>query len=231
MILALDWAEANDPALAALIRERARRLLWRRTATARPGSRRGDDFLSPALTEALLMRRACSTRGVSRLVRRLPARSRRGRARAACSRPPSSPTARTARSPISTASISAAPGAGAGSPTRSTPTLAALARGRPPTPISTPACRTSPATIWASIGWRPSPCWRSEAERPIRRLRRPLSALGRAIAGIMPAGLQASARCARRPDEERAAADLHAGRRQRGAPELTEEAGRASPRR
>src|SRR5690349_22583809 len=25
-------------------------------------------------------------------------------------------------------------------------------------PISTPACHTWPATIWANIGWRPSPC-------------------------------------------------------------------------
>jgi hypothetical protein len=39
MILALEWAEANDPALAGLIRERGRATIMARTATARPGSR------------------------------------------------------------------------------------------------------------------------------------------------------------------------------------------------
>ncbi len=59
MILALDWAEANDQALAGLIRERAR--TWfagdRDCQAWEPG---GDEFLSSALTEALLMRRATS---------------------------------------------------------------------------------------------------------------------------------------------------------------------------
>ncbi len=55
-ILALDYGEANDPALADLIRKRARdHYLGDRNCQAwEPG---GDDFLSPALTEALLMRR------------------------------------------------------------------------------------------------------------------------------------------------------------------------------
>jgi hypothetical protein len=57
LILALEWAEANDAALAALIRERA--LFYygedRDCPAWEPG---GDDFLSSALTEALLMRRA-----------------------------------------------------------------------------------------------------------------------------------------------------------------------------
>ncbi|MEA3051343.1 MAG: hypothetical protein QOG72_246 [Sphingomonadales bacterium] len=56
MILALEWAEANDPALAGRIRERARS--WygedRDCQAWEPG---GDEFLSPALTEALCMRR------------------------------------------------------------------------------------------------------------------------------------------------------------------------------
>ncbi len=55
MILALEWAEANDAALAGLIRERAR--LWygedRNCQAWEPG---GDEFLSSALTEALCMR-------------------------------------------------------------------------------------------------------------------------------------------------------------------------------
>jgi hypothetical protein len=56
MILAHDWALANDPALAALIAERA--LFYSHEDRACPGwEPGGDDFLSPALTEALLMRR------------------------------------------------------------------------------------------------------------------------------------------------------------------------------
>jgi hypothetical protein len=56
MILALDWAEANDEALAALIRERAQAYYGgdRNCPGWEPG---GDDFLSSALSEALLMRR------------------------------------------------------------------------------------------------------------------------------------------------------------------------------
>jgi hypothetical protein len=56
LILALDWAEANDPALAGLIRERARAYYGgdRDCPAWEPG---GDDFLSPALVEALCMRR------------------------------------------------------------------------------------------------------------------------------------------------------------------------------
>ena len=57
MILALEWAEANDEGLAGRIRERARSYYGRdRDCPAwEPG---GDDFLSSALTEALCMRRA-----------------------------------------------------------------------------------------------------------------------------------------------------------------------------
>ena len=56
LILALDWAQANDEGLAALIAGRARDYYGRdRDCPAwEPG---GDDFLSSALTEALLMRR------------------------------------------------------------------------------------------------------------------------------------------------------------------------------
>jgi hypothetical protein len=56
MILALDWAGANDAALAALIRDRAADHYGedRDCPAWEPG---GDDFLSGALTEALLMRR------------------------------------------------------------------------------------------------------------------------------------------------------------------------------
>jgi len=56
LVLALDWAERFDPALAELIAARARHwFVGDRDCQAWEPS--GDDFLSPALTEALLMSR------------------------------------------------------------------------------------------------------------------------------------------------------------------------------
>lgn len=57
IVLALEWAEANDPVLAALLRERALSYYGGDRAYHgwEPG---GDDFLSGGLVEALLMRRA-----------------------------------------------------------------------------------------------------------------------------------------------------------------------------
>ncbi len=124
-------------------------------------------------------------RPVPRLVRRVPAASRQPASRRACSPPLSSRTARTPRSPISTASTSPAPGAGAASPMRST-RASRRWRWKPPTPISTPACRTSPATIWASIGWPPSPCWRSNRKIPAVPRRRP----GSSLAFVLGPGLR-----------------------------------------
>ena len=59
LILALEWAEANDEPLARLIRESARAYFGadRDCQAWEPG---GDEFLSPALSEALLMRRTMS---------------------------------------------------------------------------------------------------------------------------------------------------------------------------
>jgi hypothetical protein len=61
MVLALDWADSNDALLAALIRARAQEHYAGDRACPgwEPG---GDDFLSPALIEALLMRRALPER-------------------------------------------------------------------------------------------------------------------------------------------------------------------------
>jgi Protein of unknown function (DUF2891) len=61
MILALGWADANDTGLSGLIRARAADHYGGDRACPgwEPG---GDDFLSPALTEALLMRRALPER-------------------------------------------------------------------------------------------------------------------------------------------------------------------------
>ena len=63
--LTLDWAEANDPALAALCRSRA--LAWHegdRDCQAWEPSQ--DEFLSPALMEAALMRRVLRPEGFRR---------------------------------------------------------------------------------------------------------------------------------------------------------------------
>ena len=56
LVLAREWAAANDPDLAELIAERARSYYGddRACPAWEPG---GDDFLSGALTEALLMKR------------------------------------------------------------------------------------------------------------------------------------------------------------------------------
>lgn len=61
MILALDWAAAHDPVLAAVIRGRVRDYYFedRDCPGWEPG---GDDFLSPALVEALCVRRAAPDR-------------------------------------------------------------------------------------------------------------------------------------------------------------------------
>jgi hypothetical protein len=61
MLLTLDWAETNDPPLANLIRARAQDYFAadRDCQAWEPG---GDEFLSSALTEALLMRRALPER-------------------------------------------------------------------------------------------------------------------------------------------------------------------------
>jgi hypothetical protein len=57
MILALEWAEANDSALASLIRERAH-FYYASDRDCQAWEPGGDDFLSSALAEALCMRRA-----------------------------------------------------------------------------------------------------------------------------------------------------------------------------
>jgi hypothetical protein len=61
LILALDWADANDGGLADLCRARARAYYGadRNCPAWEPG---GDEFLSPALAEALCMRRALPER-------------------------------------------------------------------------------------------------------------------------------------------------------------------------
>src|SRR2546423_10823809 len=62
LVLALDWADANETGLAGLMRSRAADHYGGDRACPgwEPG---GDDFLSPALVEALLMRRGLPERG------------------------------------------------------------------------------------------------------------------------------------------------------------------------
>ena len=98
-------------ALAEQIRDRARHWFGadRDCQAWEPG---GDEFLSPALIEALCMARD-RTGAVPALVRRTSCRALPRASRQRCSRLRSSATAATGRSRISTASTSAAPGAGA----------------------------------------------------------------------------------------------------------------------
>ena len=107
----------------------------------------GDEFLSPALIEALCMARTHPALFPIWFEQFLP-RIADQRARDACSSRRPSATEATARSRTSTGSTSAAPGAGANSAIRS------MRRFTLPRPF-----RTSPASIWASIGSRASHCW------------------------------------------------------------------------
>lgn len=65
LALTLEWATTNDPALVALIRARAGEYYGedRDCPAWEPG---GDEFISPALTEALLMRRVLSPEDFAR---------------------------------------------------------------------------------------------------------------------------------------------------------------------
>jgi hypothetical protein len=56
LVLAHDWARSHDPVLAALIGERAR-CWYGEDRACQAWEPSGDDFLSPALVEALLMSR------------------------------------------------------------------------------------------------------------------------------------------------------------------------------
>jgi hypothetical protein len=78
MILALDWAEENDPGLAALIRARALHYFgedWDCQAWE-PG---GDEFLSPAMVEALCMRRVLGSEDFPAWLRRFLPQLEEGR--------------------------------------------------------------------------------------------------------------------------------------------------------
>ena len=120
----------------------------------------GDEFLSPALIEALCMARvpaapSVRARGSPRFLPRLAEAQPASAVHPRHGQRPQRRQDRASRR----AQPERAPGAGAASPPPA-------GRGRErrveprPSAISPPRCRTSPATIWASTGWRPSRCWR-----------------------------------------------------------------------
>ncbi len=161
--MAADYADGTgDAGLTDLLRATALRWYGADADCPAWGEPSGDDFLSSALIEAEALRRLMPAdefspwfdRFLPRLAERRPD---------TLFRPPPSPTAATARSPISTGSTSAAPGACGRSPARCRPTMPGCrCCGRRRRPISTRRCPTSPTTTWASTGWRASRCspWR-----------------------------------------------------------------------
>ena len=136
-----------------LIRDRA--LHWfgadRDCQAWEPG---GDEFLSPALVEALCMART-HRRRILRAGSGISCPASATGSRRPCSTLRSSATAPTARSPISTDSTSAAPGAGAARGAASADAASGRAKRRRRS-ISMRRCRISQAIIWASIGSRAS---------------------------------------------------------------------------
>ena len=173
MILALDWADANDGALAALDSRPRGGLLWRRPRLSGLGAGRRRFPVAGAdrgLADAPDLARS----GLSRLVRRFPARSRRphsaepvhARLRLGPDGRQDRPSRRGQPQPRLVLAR-ARRGAGAGA--------CRAGAGDCRWSISTPACPTSPAIIWASIGWRPSRCWRwkRETEQVLRTASRP----------------------------------------------------------
>ena len=157
LVLALEWAEQYDQPLAEADLRQGARLVRQRPRLPGLGAGRRRVPLAGA-DRGPVMARGPGRAGVPRLVRRLPAASWSTASRRACSRPAFvSDRSATARSPISTGSTSAVPGAGEAS-------LPCFRATRPSSPmtrlkcISRRRCRMSPATIWASIGSRPSLC-------------------------------------------------------------------------
>ncbi len=169
LVLARDWAAAHDPALVALIDERASAWFLRdRGCQAwEPG---GDEFLSPALSEALLMSRVLAAAEISApgstpscpiSLRGEPAalvhpgeRSRTGQRRQDRAPRRAQPQSRL---------VLARTG---GRASVRSPAIAEAAASAPPRRFPPASVAT---IIWASIGSRPSPCWRSPRHRPETR--------------------------------------------------------------
>ena len=159
LILALEWAEQFDH----VARQGNPRLGSReiRRRSRLPGVGTGRRRIPVARADRSAVHGAGAAAGaVRQLVRGLPAAHCTTASPRRCSRPPRSATAATARSPISTGSTSAAPGAGARSRRCCPNGKRAIADGSGRRASGRGACRMSRATIWASIGWRASRCWR-----------------------------------------------------------------------
>ena len=157
LILALEWADAND-ADARRPDPRPRRvLLWRRQRLPGLGAgRRRLPLLGADRSTADAPGPAAD--GLPRLVRRLPARLAAGTPRSLFTPAFVSDRSDGKIAHLDGVNLSRAwcwrGLAGALDPDLADSPAA------PPTSISTPACPTSPATIWASTGSRPSRCWR-----------------------------------------------------------------------
>ena len=161
MVLALGWAEGRDPDLAAALRERA--LLWFAGRTDyrgwEPG---GDEFLSPALTAALLMGRVLEREAFAAwFANFLPhadgaatCRAVRTGARVRPHRRQDRPSRRAQPQPRVVLERY-----------RRRARHARSLRRRWPSATSPPACRISAGTTWDRTGSAASPCWHSAADR------------------------------------------------------------------
>ena len=153
----LAWEYARVPGndeLKEALREKTR-AWFERDADCQAWEPSGDDFLSPALMEALAMQRTMAADRICALVRPIPASNSQAEARRRYLNPPRSAIEPTARSRIWTDSISAGRGAGDRSRARSLRTIRAVkSRSRPPRRISPQASRTSRTTMRANIGSR-----------------------------------------------------------------------------
>ena len=110
----LAWEYARVPGndrLKEVLREKTR-AWFERDADCQAWEPSGDDFLSPALMEALAMQRTSAAGRICALVRSIPAADRSAKPGDAISNPPRSAIEPTARSRIWMDSISAARGAG-----------------------------------------------------------------------------------------------------------------------
>ena len=155
LILSLEWAEQFDAALVDQIRDRS--LHWfgadRDCQAWEPG---GDEFLSPALIEALCMARAHEALFPTWFEQFLPR---------VAARQPATLFAPAIVSDRSDGKIAHLDGLNLSRAWcwRSLASVLPEPNARSPKPrlpsISPSPCRTLPVIIWASIGWRASRCW------------------------------------------------------------------------
>ena len=150
LILALEWADAFDPALAELIRDRARH--WFGGRPRLPGVGAGRRRVPVAGADRGLVHGA-------RRIRRCSRSGSSNSCRASREREPATLFAPAIVSDRSDGKIAHLDGLNL-SRAWCWRELALFREHRAKRRTSPPRCRTSPATIWASIGSRASRCWR-----------------------------------------------------------------------